>query len=58
MRVEGPVLGCDFNRSMQHLNSKCREWDVENATKTKDLLLRCTEGIDVGSSSLDIGMTP
>ena len=34
---------------MQHLNSKCRERDVENETKTEDLLLRCTEGTDVGS---------
>jgi hypothetical protein len=34
---------------MQHLNSNCREKDVENETKTEDLLLRCTEGIDVGS---------
>jgi hypothetical protein len=43
------LLDCDFNRSMQHLNSNCRERDVENETKTEDLLLRCTEGIDVGS---------
>ncbi len=34
---------------MQHLNSNYREEDVEDEAKTEDLLLRCTEGIDVGS---------
>ena len=47
--VEGPVLGCGFNRSTQHLISKYREEDVEYEVQTEDLLLRCTEGIDVGS---------
>ena len=43
------LYGCDFNRSMQHLNSRYRDGDVENEAKTEDLLFRCTEGIDVGS---------
>ena len=43
------MLACDFNRSMRHLNSNCRERDVENETKTQDLLLRYTEGVHVGS---------
>ena len=34
------VLGCDFNRSMQHLNSNYREEDVENENATEDLLHR------------------
>jgi hypothetical protein len=41
--------GCDLNRSMQHLNSNCREKDVENETKTEDFLLRYPEVPDVGS---------
>jgi len=32
---------------MQHPNSNCTERDVENETKTEDLLLRYTEGIHV-----------
>ena len=47
--VDHPVRACDFNRAMQHLNYNYRERDVENETKTEDLLLRCTKGIDVGS---------
>ncbi len=34
---------------MQHLNSSYRDEDVENEAKTENLLLRYTEGIDVGS---------
>jgi hypothetical protein len=34
---------------MQHLFSKYREEDVEYEVQTEDLLLRRTEGIDVGS---------
>ena len=34
---------------MQHLNSNYRVGDVEHEAKTEDLLLRSTEGIDVGS---------
>jgi hypothetical protein len=34
---------------MQHLFSKHREGDVENETKTEDLLLKYPEGFDVGS---------
>ena len=45
----GSAFDCGFNGSLQHLNSHYREGDVENETKTKDLLLRITEGIDVGS---------
>ena len=41
-------VGCGFNRSTQHLISKYREEDVEYEVQTEDLLLRCTEGIDVG----------
>jgi hypothetical protein len=47
--VEVPLIDCDFNRSTQRLNSDCRERDVENETKTANLLLRYTEGIHVGS---------
>ena len=43
------LAGCDLNRSMQHLHSSTGEGGVENEAKTEDLLLRCTEGIDVGS---------
>jgi hypothetical protein len=34
------ALGCDFNRSMQHLISNYREEDVENEAATEDLLHR------------------
>ncbi len=34
------ALGCDFNRSMQHLISNYREEDVENEATTEDLLHR------------------
>jgi hypothetical protein len=40
---------CGFNRSMQHLFSKHKEGDVDNEAKTEELLLRCTEGVDLGS---------
>jgi hypothetical protein len=42
-------LGCDFNRSTQHLISNYREEDVENEAKIEDILLRRTESINVGS---------
>jgi len=45
----GPLVAFDLNWSIQHLNSNCREKDVENETKTEDLLLRYTEDPDVGS---------
>ena len=45
------AFGCGFNWSMQHLNSSYRYEDVENEVSTEDLLLRCTEGIDVGSEA-------
>jgi len=44
---ERPLIDCDFNRSMQHLNSGYRDEDVENEANTEDLLLRYTEGIDM-----------
>ncbi len=44
----GLHIHCDFNRSTQHLISKYKEEDVEYEVQTEDLLLRCTEGIDVG----------
>jgi len=34
------ALGCDFNRSMQHLDSHYREEDVENEVSDEDLLHR------------------
>ncbi len=34
------ALGCDFNRSMQHLISDYREEDVENEAATENLLHR------------------
>ena len=43
------AIGCDFNRSMQHLNSKYTEEDVEDEVTTEDLLHRRTKGLDVGS---------
>ena len=43
------AVGCDLNRSMQHLNSKDTEEDVENEVQTEDLLHRSTESTDVGS---------
>ena len=33
-------MGCDFNRSTQHLISNYREDDVENEATTEDLLHR------------------
>jgi hypothetical protein len=33
-------LGCDLNRSMQHLNSNYREEDVANEVSNEDLLHR------------------
>ena len=48
-RIWRLVLGCDFNRSMQHLLSGYREEDIGNAATTEDLLHRGTEGRDVGS---------
>ena len=32
------ALGCDLNRSMQHLDSHYREEDVENEVSDEDLL--------------------
>ena len=43
------ALGCDFNRSMQHLHSHYREEDVENEVSEENLLHRNRQGIDVGS---------
>jgi beta-aspartyl-peptidase (threonine type) len=41
---------CGFNRSMQHLISKCREEDVaDEEVSTKDLLQRSRQGADVGA---------
>ena len=34
------AIGCDFNRSMQHLISHYREEDVENEAASEDLLHR------------------
>ena len=42
-------MGCQLNRSMQHLISTYREEDVENENATEDLLHRRTKGDDVGS---------
>jgi hypothetical protein len=39
----------DFNRSMQHLSSNYRAEDVADEAKTKDLLQRRAEELDVGS---------
>ena len=46
---EKAAMGCDFNRSMQHLHSHYREEDVENEAATENLLYRNGQGIDVGS---------
>jgi len=43
------AFGCDFNRSMQHLDSHYREGGVENEVSNEDLLHRSRQGIDVGS---------
>ena len=42
------ALGCDFNRSTQHLDSKYREGDVADEAETEDLLFKHSEGVDVG----------
>ena len=46
---ELPLCDCDLNSSMQHLNSSYRDGDVEYEVQNEDLLLKRTEGIDVGS---------
>ena len=45
----GPISLGDLNRSTQHLCSNDREGDVENETKTADLLFTRTEVSDVGA---------
>ncbi len=50
----GAGFGCGLNRSMQHLNSNSREGDIENEVSTENQLLKCTEGIDVGSVSAEL----
>ena len=42
-------VGCDLNRSMQHLHSSTREGGVENEAATKDLLQHRTKEPDLGS---------
>ncbi len=42
-------MGCDFNRSMQHLNSHRREGGDANEVPNEDLLHRRTKDSDVGS---------
>ena len=39
---------CDFNWSMQHLDSKYREEDVADEAASEDLLFKYSEGVDVG----------
>ena len=55
------ALGCDLNRSMQHLHSITREGDVENETTTQDLLQLRTKKLDVdfvdGNEVLVLGVT-
>ena len=49
VRVPMAALGCDLNRSMQHLHSSTGEGDVENEATIEDLLQLRTKKPDVGS---------
>jgi hypothetical protein len=55
--VLSSALGCEFNRSMQHLASKIREEDVAyEETSKKNLSYTSRKSSDVGS--LEIGRLP
>lgn len=41
-------IGCDFNRSMQHLSFNYKAEDVVNEATTENLLHRDRQSIDVG----------
>lgn len=45
------IVDCGFNDSLQHLDSHCREEDVESELYSKKLLLRLAEENGVGSLS-------
>jgi hypothetical protein len=43
------AIDCGFNRSMQHLDSQCREEDVAHEAPDEDPVHRSRQGFNVGA---------